>query len=417
MSSLPATEREGEYSAFNSHLFLAGCALMAGLLSAFEIPIVGSLPAPELVLGLVAFTAFCTLLLHKRLPRSIVASRWLWAFLAAQLVTLAGYMIADFYRSSAPLDIVRGWSRVVFLSMDTLAVAILFGDDRRNFRLFMIGAALSGIAMTLTGRVTFGDAWKFGYAWPVTILAVLIASELGVWVTAATLIVLAGINNVEDFRSLCGICVAIAAISVIQAFDRRQRLLVFSVVALVGVAGFAVLKSRPKDIEASERGTRSNVERSSMLIVAWQAFTGSPLIGQGSWFSNSDVIPKFLKLRHDLAEEAGVHGYAADELDEDEKIALHSQILVSLAEGGIFGGAFFIFYGLGLVWGLGYCIFLRIFDRSSTIYSLILLGGIWDLFMSPFSGGHRINISVSIGVLLLLIEEKANARSALEDAV
>jgi hypothetical protein len=37
--------------------------------------------------------------------------------------------------------------------------------------------------------------------------------------------------------------------------------------------------------------------------------------------------------------------------------------------------------------------------------------------MSPFSGGHRINISVSIGVLLLLIEEKANARSALEDAV
>jgi len=387
---------------------------MTGLLAAFEIPIVGSLPASELVLGLVAFTAFCSLLLHKRVPHPILASRWLWAFLAAQLLTLAGYMISDFYRQSAPMDMIRGWTRVVFLTIDTLAIAILFGEDRRNFRVCMIGASLSGIVYTLTHTVTFGDAWKFGYAWPVTILAVLIFSELGVWATAAILVVLAGIHAVEDFRSLTGICVAIAAISVIQAFEKRQRLLVFSVVVCVALAGLAILKSQPKDIEASERGARSNVERSSMLIVAWQAFTGSPLIGQGSWFSNSDVIAKFLNLRHDLAEDAGVHGYAADELEDDEKIALHSQLLVSLAEGGILGGSFFLLYGGCLVWALGYCIFQRPPDRSSTIYSLIIVEGLWNLFMSPFSGGHRINISVALGVLLLLFQEKADAKSAIE---
>ena len=412
MIATPLAHREEEQASLHSHVFLAACAFLAGLLCAFNIPVVGSFPAGELILGVVTAAGVITFVLNKRTTPSLFTSPWLWAFLAAEFITLAGYGIADFYRASATVDMARGWSRIAFLSIDTLAIAFLFGEDIRNFRLLLIGAALSGIILLQVGGVQFGDAWKFGYAWPVTILAILCASNFGVWSTIGVLLVVAGIHYINDFRSLCGICVLIVAFLVIQAFEKRQRLMVFCAGAVIAVGGFFIVKTHSSSMDASERAARSNVERSSMLMVAWQAFAESPLIGQGSWFSNSDVMSKFLDLRSAAAEEAGVHGYSADEIDD--KVAIHSQLLVSLAEGGILGGIFFLFYGVCVLWAQWYCVFQRQLDRYSAIYSLILIGALWNLLMSPFSGGHRINIAVAIGVLLLLLQERAQLANAPE---
>lgn len=404
MPATPLIPQERALASSNSRLFLAGCAFLAGLLCAFNIPIVGSFPAAEMILGTVTATGLFTVLVNQRAPRSLLASPWLWAFLAAQFLTLSGYAIADFYRTSAPADIARGWSRIAFLSIDTIAMALLFGEDIRNFRLLLTGAAISGvIALQLSGA-QYGDAWKFGYAWPVTMMAVVWGAELGIWITIGALLVLGGVHYVADFRSLCGMCLVVAALLLIQAFERRQRKLIFIVITVIGCAGLLALKSAPSSMDTSERGARSNVERSSMLTVAWQAFAENPWIGQGSWFSNSDVMSKFLDLRAAAADEAGVHGYSAEE--SDEKIAIHSQLLVSLAEGGMLGGAFFVFYGAGVLWALGYCVFIRPADRWSAAYCLILISALWNLLMSPFSGSHRINIAVAISVLLLILRER-----------
>src|SRR5436309_964958 len=109
-------QQERQSDSDKSRLFLAGCAFVAGLLCAFDIPMVGSLPAAELILTLVTVSGFFTFAINHRAPRSLFASPWLWAFLAAQCLTLSGYAIADFYRTSAAADIARGWSRIGFLS-------------------------------------------------------------------------------------------------------------------------------------------------------------------------------------------------------------------------------------------------------------------------------------------------------------
>lgn len=408
MPPAPLIQQESTLASWTSRLFLAGCSLLAGLLCAFNIPIVGSFPAAELILGLVTAAGLMTVLIHHRSPRSLLTFPWLWAFLIAQCFTLGGYAIADFYRTSAPADIARGWSRIAFLSIDTIAMALLFGEDIRNLRLLLTGAALSGvIALQLSGA-QYGDAWKFGYAWPVTMMAVVWGAEFGIWFTMCALLVLSGIHYIADFRSLCGMCLIVVVCLFIQAFGRRQRYILIATVAIAGLGGLLILKSRPSSMDTSERGARSNVERSSMLTVAWQAFAKDPWIGQGSWFSHSDVMTKFLDLRAAAAEEAGVHGYSAEE--SDEKIAIHSQLLVSLAEGGVLGGAFFILYGACALWALSYCLFTRPADRLSAVYCLILISALWNLLMSPFSGNHRINIAVAISVLLLLLRERKQSR-------
>ena len=83
-----------------------------------------------------------TCLLNKSAPHPTFVSPWFWAFLGAEFLTLSGYAIADLYRTSTPLDIARGWSRIAFLSIDTTAIAILFGED-----IYVLPGGLTRVAL------------------------------------------------------------------------------------------------------------------------------------------------------------------------------------------------------------------------------------------------------------------------------
>ena len=159
--------------------------------------------------------------------------------------------------------------------------------------------------------------------------------------------------------------------------------------------------------DTGTRATRSNVERSAMLQAAWEGFTKSPLVGQGSWFSNSNVMDEFLAIRMQNARIAGVGGFAEDDA---EGMAIHSQILVALAEGGLFGAAFFFAYGALLLWGLWFCLTDAPWDWTLPIGLFVLLVAFWNLLMSPFSGTHRVEIAMAVGLLLILWRQRAQLR-------
>jgi len=209
---------------------------------------------------------------------------------------------------------------------------------------------------------------------------------------------MSAVHFMMDFRSFGGICLVAGAATLVTLFPRRARpWLAIPAVALValgiGVRGIAR--------EADHRATRSNVSRSAMLLAAYQGFRSSPIVGQGSWFSNSQVWDNFMLIRAEAAKTAHVGGFP--EANEDPgTVAIHSQILVALAEGGIFGAAFFIAFGLALAAAVCRVTFSLAGGRFTGIYLLILLSALFNWFLSPFSGAHRVYIAVACGLILLL---------------
>jgi hypothetical protein len=303
---------------------------------------------------------------------------------------------------------VRGWSRMVFLGINILAFAQLFGVSSRCFVALQIGLIFSFGGSLLTGPL-FGDYWKFAFAYPVTTAVLLLAPRwLGFLGSIVACFALTGLQAVMDFRSVGGICAVVGVLLMLRYFPapwRRALLLMGAVVGLI-LSPFAAERALSS---SGERGTRSNVERSAMLQAAWEGFKSSPIVGQGSWFSRSKVMDDFLLIRMTNAQEAGVGGF--DDTDF-EGVAIHSQILVALAEGGLFGATFFIVYGAFILWALWFCLVEARWSWLMPIRLFILLVAFWNLLMSPFSGPHRVEIALAAGLILLLWRERRELRTA-----
>ena len=156
--------------------------------------------------------------------------------------------------------------------------------------------------------------------------------------------------------------------------------------------------------DTSGRATRSNVERSAMLQAAWEGFLTSPLIGNGSWFSRSNVWDMFLIIRSTREHEAG--GGLHFDSRNFEGAAIHSQILTALAEGGAFGATFFFIYGALIFWGIWFLLTDATWNWLMPIRLFILILSLWAFFMSPFSGIARVWISLTLVLILILLEER-----------
>jgi hypothetical protein len=75
---------------------------------------------------------------------------------------------------------------------------------------------------------------------------------------------------------------------------------------------------------------------------------------------------------------------------------------VAVAEGGLFGGAFFFVFGAGLLLTLFKLVFGEQWHRLAPLCTLLLFSALWDLFFSPFSGAQRVNIAMACGLVFLL---------------
>ena len=379
--------------------FSAWVAFLAGFFTAFTISFVGEMPVGELILMTVAGWAVLCVVFNHAWPGPLLKSGFLWSLLIAQLIALGGYVFSDLYRHSFPLDMARGWSRMVFLAIDIIAIAYLFGCERRIFFVFQLGQCLGAVASALILGPLFGDMWKFGVGTPITYLVFFIAPFAGAVATMMAATAIGVTHFILDYRSVGGLCLLAGMLTLLQITPRRFRLWLAPLMTIAAVG--AVLWIYGQTQGEGTRATRSDIERSAMVTAAFEAFEQSPLIGHGSWFSNSDVYDNFMLIRHAAAKQAHVGGFA-DPNKDPGAVALHSQILVALAEGGLFGGAFFFVYGAGLIWTLYSIVFVHSWNRYAPFCTLVLLSALWDLFCSPFSGAQRVSIAMTCGLILMI---------------
>ncbi|HVW22539.1 MAG TPA: O-antigen ligase family protein [Opitutaceae bacterium] len=380
----------------------AWATFAAGVLTPFTLNFVGEMPVGELVLCAVTVWIAICWLVGRSWPSPLLADGLTRGFLLAQFVAFCAYVVADLYWHSSLHDIERGWSRMAFLAIDFVAVAHLFGRDRRNFPVLLAGLCLGDVASAYLNGPMFGDYWKFGYGITLSYLGVLLGSCLGGWGAVLAAVGMGLANFAMDFRSFGGLCLALATLTFLQMLPRKLRLWTAPLALAAATVGVVVV-AQPE--QAGQRATRSDVERQAMITAAAEAFHDSPFIGHGSWFSNSHVYENFLYIRHSLAAAAHVGGFA-DANEDRGDMAIHSQILVALAEGGIFGGTFFLLLGGALLWALGDAVFATPWTRLAPIRLLVLLAAVWNLLFSPFSGAHRVYIALACGLILLQREER-----------
>lgn len=384
-------------------------AFLIGLVRSWTIQLVGAMPVGELIILAVVGHAILWVALTSRLPSPLPSPRLLAVLAFCQVLALISYIITDLWRESAPVDMIRGWLRMVFVLIDLGGLALLLGATERAFAFLQLGASFSFLQLLITPP-TFGEYWKFGFAYPVTTFVLLLAPRFfGYWAGVLGCVALGLLNAFMDFRSLGAICIGIGALLAIRALPKIARKGLMIVGAL-GVLALSPLIFDKMFADTGGRADRSNVERLSMLAAAWEGFVESPLIGQGSWFSKSDLMDNFLLIRSDKAHAAGGGMQFKD--DDFEGIAIHSQLLVTLAEGGIFGGLFFFVYGFCIIWAMWFALGDAAWHWMLPSRVFILATSFWDLWMSPFSGPVRVNIALTAILIALFWRERSRQRAA-----
>jgi len=388
--------------------YFCAVAFLLGLLHPWSISLVGQLPVGELVILALLGQTLLWIVMTSRLPQ-IPSPRVICFFSLAQVIALLSYIASDLYRESLPIDMIRGWVRMFFLLADLLGFAILFGAEPRVLAWRQFGFGLSFLQVFVVPPL-FDDYWKFGFGMPLTVLVVLAAPYFGGCVgTLVALVIAGGVHTALAFRSAGAACWVIAGLLALRYLPSQLR----KVVLVTGLA--ALLVASPRIVahtftSKSARANPSNIERGAMLQAAWEGFISSPLIGQGSWFSKSNVTDNFVLIRHEGAQEN--HGTIGFEETDVEAVSIHSQLLSAMAEGGIFGATFFFFYGLALLWGIWHSLVVAPWSWLVPTRLFLFVMYFWDLLMSPFSGPVRLNIGLATVLVAMCVRESRQASVA-----
>ena len=383
-------------------------AFLIGLLQPATIVFIGRMPLSEPLMFIVLLHCAIVLAQACALPVRLPSPRTFATLIVCQLVAFASYVVADIWRQSLPFDMIRGWLRMIFLLIDIAALSLLFGAGNRPFVLMLVGLSLSSVITFLKGPL-FGDYWKFCFAYPITIVVLLaIPRYMGVWTTVAAAGGLGIVHLLMHFRSLGMQCLLLAVLLLstkIVAQVYRKYVFLICLPLMLGALPWTVGRLLT---DTGGRASRSNVERSAMLQAAWEGFIASPVVGNGSWFSRSDVWDNFLMIRSQKAFDAG-KGLGFDSR-EFEGIAIHSQILTALAEGGLLGGTFFVAYAALLLLGFWFLLTEATWCWLTPIRLSILISSLSALIMSPFSGTARLEIAMAVALSLVLLDERRLAR-------
>src|SRR5882724_11593959 len=137
MISVPSTEESSFrlLSSIRSGGPIVLCVLV-GFLSAFTVPLVGHLPAGELILLLALPWVLIQVYAHRAWPTRFQQLGWYKLLLVLIGLMAFGYVASDLYRGTATTNLVRGWARVAFLALDLVTIAYLIQGSWR--RLYVI---------------------------------------------------------------------------------------------------------------------------------------------------------------------------------------------------------------------------------------------------------------------------------------
>lgn len=366
-----------------------------------EFQLVGRLFAPELLLIMLTpiLLLFKGRLLFAPMPRTLLMLGFLW--LLSQVVT-------DLIRSTPFEDYSRGWAKITFTLINFATLYILLHNNRRRLVLFAIGMVVGGYLRHVLNpsgyEETIAGAWKFGIANPVTLLLVLSSqwafTRHAPRVPSLFLFFAAGLNLVNGYRSLAGICFVTAMFLLIQsrrsrpgARISRSRLVLVAVMGVIGSIGFVkfygyAARGGLFGIEAQYKYIAQASSKYGVLLggrmevlVAMQAIADSPIIGHGSWAKDARYRSMYYKL-------SGMSAKQQLMVSDSGLIPTHSFITGAWVEAGIIGAVFWAYVFWLTVRNLVYLSQMR--EALSPLIAYISFLFLWDIVFSPFGAERRL---------------------------
>ncbi|MCU1258744.1 MAG: hypothetical protein JWO80_1629 [Bryobacterales bacterium] len=364
-------------------------------------------------IGEVALLAVATSVAFTKMARESFWSPTATRFLVLLALMLTGYVTSDLIRHTPAEDYVRGWSKVVFIMTDFVAIYYLVRRNSSAIPSFLIGYGVSRYVVWVTVYAPilgegFKDQWKFGAAIPLTlaILCVLAMTKLRVRLVGYAMIALGALHVFLDYRSLGGMCFVLGAIFLATRRTTSgrivdKRVLSVSAVGCAGVLAYVYLVSQEGH---AERRDASNAWRLGTSIALMKGIMRSPLIGSGSWSSD----PQMEAWRDEAMESRGVNRNAAG---RNDRFTGHSEILQAWYEGGILAVFFFLYYGFRLA-STFIMLLRRRVDKLSGIFLFWLLNMTWAFFLSPLNGLVRVEIAFALAIICHLRAEQQEAKAS-----
>ncbi|HMD60691.1 MAG TPA: hypothetical protein VKG78_04645 [Opitutaceae bacterium] len=375
----------------------AALCVVSGFLCAFTVSFVGQIPVGELVLAMVFLWVLLRSIVNRGWPTRMQQLGWYKALITLVAVMAVGYVASDLYRGTSGENLARGWARVGFLGIDLVAIAYLVDGSWARLQATVFALYVGGsVNAALTGPL-FEKWWEFGIGYTVTAFVLFICAGRATVIQVTAALAMAAVSFSQGARSLGGICILVAVLFGL----RHARGIIRPLAFLVAAGALASLLLTANSVILQNLGKEgSTIERRSMIETAGEAFISSPFIGQGSWFTSSRKMLAQLEERRERLDPK-FHGYSDD---QGRQLSIHSQLMVALAEGGILGGSFFIFYGALLLKTLRSLTRNPVPHRAFVLY--LVIAGIWNLCMSPFSGVARTEICLAICACLLAIMQR-----------
>jgi hypothetical protein len=380
-----------------SVLGLAVCA--CGYVSQLWIEALGQLFWAE-----VALPAIALALVLGKWPQQLVASIRFRVLTIGLLLMLVGYVVSDLKGGTAPGEYLRGWSRVTMLAIDALSLAVIYDRNRWSLWWFWLGSAIYGLQVAVLSGIPL-TYWKFGYAEPITTGAMNASALLPGWLSAAAYLVLGAASIVLDYRSLGALLLIAGAILLMSASGKvaglgesiRLRSKILVVTGIAGAATLAIALLLHSNEEFAQRRDASNIGRFAALKIALVAIAESPVIGYGSWGNGTEKFGN--QYVEDTFQEQLENGTETG-LARGTNFLPHSQILQAWMEGGMLAAFFFIAYGWYLLVTIRDLAFAKTATRFRGFLLALLLLNLWHLVMSPFLGGHRLDIASTFAMLV-----------------
>lgn len=368
-------------------------AFLCGATSSVKFGVVGQVYLAELLL-----VPFALLVVMTRGDGGVSRTRMFSLFLAAGLLTLAGYMISDVLAGTAPWQYLRGWGRVIFVVSDSLMLMLLVGNRRQNIWWYVLGYGIGGVAYLYAHHVPFHQ-WKLGYGGNVVMIVIALVPFLGRRRGYAALAIFGLLNIILDYRNVGAACIISAAALWARAGDPMAALrqaghyAKFIVLSLAGVAILAAALVITRG-EHAQRREDSDIGRAAGITVALRAIAASPFIGYGSW----TVDPKYAQQIQEIVEKKGVQLHNA-KAGPATIFRPHSEVLQAWVEGGLLGACFFLVLIYQIIKCGIWVAMRRPLDTFSPMYMYLLVVGFWNALASPFGGDQRLMIALAVAVI------------------
>ncbi len=411
--AMPARGRSKGPDYVDILVFLIPC------LQLIRIRIVGVLNGSDLMM----LAVFLYLAFRGRLRIATPGGKWT-IFLCS--LWLASQCVTDIVRHTALADYARGWSNIG-LTLVNLAVVwtLLYGRPRRLL-LYGWGLVVGDLLYFFINPNESmaagapGDAWKFGFAFPISLGVFLIASRKecrGLW--AITLAVLAGVASmVEGGRNIGGECLAAAVYLVVTGSLRRKsggssKLKAATVLALaasiiLGIAGVlwayqyaataGILGQTAQDTYEEESSGKYGLLLGGRteILATLPAIYDSPILGHGSWAKE----PLYIILQNQALARLG-YTMAWDISNEDLQeglIPTHSYFFGAWVDGGILGAVFW-----GWIYVLTARAFLRVYPDTAVLLPVASFLGflmLWEILFSPYGTPGRVTFPYSFVMMM-----------------